>query len=61
MSVRIAESLDKHSLLARTVTLKLRDADFHTITRSASRERATADGEAISSEALRLLEANWHD
>ncbi len=61
MSERIAKSLDKHGLLARTVTLKLRDADFQTITRSASRERATADGKAISSEALRLLKANWHE
>ncbi|MDA1035771.1 MAG: DNA polymerase IV [Chloroflexi bacterium] len=61
MSGRIAESLDKHGLLARTITLKLRDAGFQTITRSASRERATADGEAILGEALRLLETNWQE
>ena len=59
MSEQIASSLKQHGLLTRTVTLKLRDAHFHTITRSASREGATADADTISSEALRLLEANW--
>lgn len=59
MSKRIADSLEVHGLLGRTVSIKLRDSDFHTITRSASRERATADVKAISSEALSLLAANW--
>lgn len=59
LSKRIADSLEKHGLLGRTVSIKLRDSDFQTITRSASRERATADVEAISSEALQLLAANW--
>jgi DNA polymerase-4 len=56
---RVADSLVRHGLLARTVTLKLRSSDFHTVTRSSSLERATAGGEAIVSEATRLLEANW--
>jgi len=56
---RVAESLVKHALVARTVTLKLRDADFLTITRSSSREQSTADADAIAGEALRLLSANW--
>jgi len=59
MSLRIVQSLDKHGLLARTITLKLRDSNFHTITRSASRERATSDIEAIVEEAMRLLQENW--
>jgi DNA polymerase-4 len=58
---RVAESLVKHGLVARTVTLKLRDADFHTITRSSSREQSTADANAIANEALRLLSTNWAD
>jgi DNA polymerase-4 len=56
---RVAESLEKHGLVARTVTLKLRGADFHTITRSSSREQSTADAGVIAGEALRLLSANW--
>ena len=61
MAARVAGSLERHGLVARTVTLKLRTADFTTITRSASRERATAGAEAILTEALRLLDANWHE
>ena len=59
LSGRIAESLSNHGLVARTVTLKLRNADFLTITRSTSRDRSTADAEAIVADALRLLSANW--
>jgi DNA polymerase-4 len=56
---RVAASLDKHGLVTRTVTLKLRDAGFHTITRSSSREQSTAAAAAIADEALQLLMANW--
>ena len=56
---RVSESLASHGLLARTVTLKLRSADFHTVTRSSSLERATAGGESIVTEATLLLEGNW--
>ncbi len=59
MSERIAGSLARHGLVGRTVTLKLRSADFTTITRSASRATATAHAEAILAEADRLLDANW--
>jgi DNA polymerase-4 len=59
LAQRVAGSLERHELLARTVTLKLRNADFHTITRSASRPRSTADAEAIAAEVLRLLDDNW--
>jgi DNA polymerase IV len=56
---RVAESLSNHGLVARTVTLKLRNAEFLTITRSASRDRSTADADAIAADALDLLSANW--
>ncbi len=59
MSTRLGESLDKKGMVARTVTLKLRSADFTTITRSASREQATASADAILGDAVRLLESNW--
>ena len=55
----LAESLQRHELLARTTTLKLRSADFTTITRSMSRPGATASAGAILETAKRLLEANW--
>jgi DNA polymerase-4 len=58
---RVAKSLSDHGLVARTVTLKLRNAEFFTITRSTSRERSTADVEAIAADALHLLHANWID
>lgn len=59
MAERVAASLRGHDLLGRTVTLKLRTADFTTITRSFSYDHATASTEAIHAVATRLLEANW--
>ena len=59
MAERIAQSLEKHGLVGRTVTLKLRLTDFTTLTRSTSRDNATAHGDAILADALRLLDANW--
>ena len=59
MADRVAQSLEKHGLVGRTVTLKLRLADFTTLTRSASRDNATAHADAILADALRLLDANW--
>ena len=41
------------------MTLKLRSADFTTITRSASRTSATSSIQGILSEARRLLDENW--
>ena len=55
----VAGSLDRKELVARTVTLKLRYADFTTITRSASRPTATADPAMIQRTAEQLLGANW--
>ena len=59
MAARLAGSLERKGMVGRTVTLKLRFADFTTVTRSTSRERATADSGVIHEEAVRLLEANW--
>lgn len=59
MSTEVGESLQRHELVARTVTLKLRFADFTTTTRSISRPNATASPEAIHEAAVQLLMANW--
>ncbi len=59
MARRVARSLQRHGLVGRTVTLKLRHADFTTLTRSSSRESATAHADAILTDALCLLDANW--
>jgi DNA polymerase IV len=56
---RVATSLVNHGLVGRTVTLKLRHADFTTITRSSSRKSATASAEAILAQAVHLLDENW--
>ena len=55
----VARSLESHGLVARTVTLKLRYADFTTVTRSASRQTATADAAIVHGTARQLLGANW--
>ncbi len=57
---RVARSLAAEGLVGRTVVLKLRYADFTTITRSASREAATASAEAITAAAHDLLAQHWH-
>lgn len=59
MSERVARSLERHGLVGRTVTLKIRLSDFTTLTRSTSRDNATAYADAILADALHLLDANW--
>ena len=51
---RIAEGLDRHDLWARTVVLKMRYADFVTITRSLTPDGALRDADAIL-DAARIL------
>ena len=51
-----AEWLEKHELLCRTVTIKVRYSDFATITRSHSKSPATRDGEDIAQRAVKLLD-----
>ncbi len=53
---RTAAVLERKGLFARTVVLKLRYADFRTITRSETREPATRSGDAIAARAVALLE-----
>ncbi len=56
---RVVTSLGKHGLVGRTISLKLRSADFTTITRSASRSSATSSLDVVLSEARHLLDENW--
>ena len=53
---RTAAILGRKELFARTVVLKLRYADFRTITRSQSRQPATASPDEIAARAAALLE-----
>lgn len=52
----VAEWLEKKSIKARTVTIKVRYSDFTTITRSNSTSEATADPDNIVARALKLVE-----
>ena len=52
----VAEWLEKKSITARTVTIKVRYSDFTTVTRSQSTREPTADVENIVARALKLLE-----
>lgn len=56
MSAKLAGSLQRIGLVARTVTLKLRFGDFATITRSHSWGKATAKPEAICQAAQDLFQ-----
>jgi DNA polymerase-4 len=55
----VARRLREHSLFARTVQLKLRYQDFHTITRAHTLARATNLDLELLGEARRLLRRNW--
>ncbi len=55
MAGEVAGWLSRRSLLARTVTLKVRYADFTTITRSETRRPATREAAEIASRAAALL------
>ena len=56
LAKKVANSLQKKNLLARTVTLKLRYSDFTTVTRSHTEERPTRDPEAFAARSVALLE-----
>jgi DNA polymerase-4 len=56
MAAEAAEWLERHELFARTVTIKVRYADFTTITRSHSAAPATRDRDDLIGRALALLE-----
>jgi DNA polymerase-4 len=56
LSDRVAQSLQKKHLLARTVTIKVRYGDFTTVTRSHTAEPATRDPAEFAGRARALLE-----
>jgi DNA polymerase-4 len=55
LAKKVANSLQKKDLLARTVTLKLRYADFTTVTRSHTGDRPSRDPEDFAARAVALL------
>ena len=65
MLARLAEMvgrrLREHGLYARTIQLKLRYADFSTITRARSLVRPTQVDKDILDQALRLFHQHWRD
>ena len=56
LAKRTASSLERKTLVARTVTLKVRYSDFTTVTRSHTEEPATRDAVQITERALMLLD-----
>ncbi|HEX5091961.1 MAG TPA: DNA polymerase IV [Burkholderiales bacterium] len=56
LAKRTAASLERKRLTARTVTIKVRYANFQTVTRSHTEAPATRDAERIAERALLLLE-----
>ena len=56
---QVARRMRGEDYVGRTVTLKLRDHRFRTITRQKVLDAATADVTRIFETALRLLKANW--
>lgn len=57
---RTAHRLREHHMFASTVTLKLRDLDFRTITRAVSLEEATQLDCEILERILELLKKSWN-
>jgi DNA polymerase-4 len=55
----IAGRLQSHGMMARTVTLKLRYADFHVVSRSATLVVASDNAAEIAQAAAGLVRANW--
>lgn len=56
----VARRLREHALYARTVTLKLRYADFSTITRSRTLEHGTRVDAVLLAEVRSLFKRNWN-
>ncbi|MGH2461231.1 MAG: DNA polymerase IV [Chloroflexota bacterium] len=59
LSETVADRLQGHGVVARTVTLKIRYGDFLVVSRSASLSTPTADPAAIARLAGLLVRANW--
>jgi DNA polymerase IV len=56
LAAEVAEALERKGLLARTVTIKVRYADFTTVTRSHTAQGATRSLKSLSVRARALLE-----
>jgi DNA polymerase-4 len=56
MARRVAADLERNSLTARTVTIKVRYPDFTTVTRSHTSEPATRDSAQLAQRAIALLD-----
>ena len=56
LAARVAGSLERKNLLARTVTIKVRFGDFTTVTRSHTADRPSRDAEQFRERALALLD-----
>lgn len=59
MSETVAQRLQRHGLLARTIGLKLRYADFQLLSRSSSLVTPTDNSEVIARTVAGLVRANW--
>ena len=59
LSQQVGRRLRDHGLYARTVQIKVRTSDFHTITRARSLARSTQLDNEIFSEVRRLFRRNW--
>jgi DNA polymerase-4 len=59
LSGRVAERLRRHGRPARTITLKLRRADFTTVTRSRTLPAPTDNAEVICATATALFDGEW--
>ena len=59
LSESVASRLRRHGLAARTIGLKLRYADFTTLTRQATLAEPTDSGPVIYAQVLALFEAAW--
>lgn len=56
---KVSRRLRKDAVRGRIIQLKLRDHDFHTITRRFTRTTATDDADVIYHGGLRLLDESW--
>lgn len=59
MSAGVARELEREGYLARTIVLKLRYADFTTLTRQTTLRAPTADEKVIRKCARELLDKHW--
>jgi DNA polymerase-4 len=60
LSEMVCRRLREHDLPARTLQLKLRTSDFHTITRARSVQRPTAVDAEVFAVIRQLFRENWH-